>query len=174
MTRERLEELITQGGEVYDKVKDKLIKLNKKTCHLVMSYPSKDIDMLEIKYKIGKYECHYVDHYIANLTDDTNDIERAKNEIERLNWERKTHAERIERFEPPMWEDLFKDIYWFEFLVAENKPNGNYKHILFNANQYHKIEIIANNKPTFRAELTKENYEKACEIVRDLFKGGVK
>lgn len=165
ITKERLEELIKQGGEVYDEVKDKLIKLNKKTCHLVMSYPSKDIDMLEIKYKVGKYEYHYVDHYIANLTDDTNDIERAKNEIERLNWERKTYTERTERFEPPMWDEI-KNYYDFRFVV-----NNKCLRLYVRKDVDCIVIFTEDDDRIFEDDATKENYEKACRIVRDLFKG---
>lgn len=83
-------------------------------------------------------------------------------------WETKMYAERIERFEPPMWEDIeVEDGYEFKFFDANN--------------EYYAFRVIKNTytvicvddyKNIFEEVSTKKNYEKACEIVRDLFKGG--
>ena len=98
--------------------------------------------------------------------------------IEQAEWALKTVAERTERFEPPMWEDRTIDHkgYTFTFVLR----NEVY---VFRVNQFKdeirisKIEydgLLFNDRETtlYLADtFTKENYEKACEIVRDFFKG---
>ena len=83
-------------------------------------------------------------------------------------------AERTERFEPPMWEDI-KDGYMFGFVNME-KHFG--KTITFFVNKnggFILIEKTGEKEPIWYKPATKENYIKACEIVRDLFiKGGAK
>ena len=79
-------------------------------------------------------------------------------------WHDKTYAERTELFEPPMWEDI-ENVYEFLFI----SKNGNVDKLSVEKKGYKsKIYIMSCQyiKPA-----TKENYEKACEIVRDLFKG---
>ena len=79
-------------------------------------------------------------------------------------WHDKTYAERTELFEPPMWEDI-ENVYEFLFI----SKNGNFDKLSVEKKGYKsKIYIMSCQyiKPA-----TKENYEKACEIVRDLFKG---
>lgn len=152
MTEERLEELIERGGTVYDTVRDELIRLNKKTCRAVKSYPSKIVDELEIMRGWDDFEYHS----IANLTDD----------IEKVKWKRKTYAERTERFEPPMWEEI-KESYKFNFI----KDNSL---ITLSLEKSKWLLVDCQDKcyySEFGFKVTKENYEKACEIVRDLFKG---
>jgi hypothetical protein len=81
-------------------------------------------------------------------------------------------AERTERFEPPMWEEIGKD-YSFYFYIKDIS-------YVFYVNKYIGcIEITRDNMHNMLLnkdkEVTKENYIKACEIVRDLFnKGGAK
>lgn len=87
---------------------------------------------------------------------------------EQVEWAKKMHATRTERFEPPMWEEIEKK-YDFYFYIKDTSYN-------FHVNKdLRRIEFSKDFIGTiflFRSkEFTKENYEKACEIVRDLFKG---
>lgn len=78
-------------------------------------------------------------------------------------------VQRIERFDPPMWEDIkVEDGYEFKFIGANN--------------EYYAFRVIKNTytvicvddfENIFEEVSTKENYIKACEIVRNLFLGGV-
>ncbi len=88
-------------------------------------------------------------------------------------------AERTERFELPMWEDIANK---FEFLfIGKNKKNkiGAYSFEV-SKNGFSPFIIINKLNKYFPRMMfcrlsTKENYIKACEIVRDLFnKGGAK
>lgn len=144
MTKERLEEIIKQGGWIWilDKnsrfglqLSDKFfIKDNFLRSELGTKYAKLD-DIFETKYQ--------------------------------AEWALKTVTERIERFEPPMWEDI--DYYCFSFV----QPNNDFVKFEVKKNEY--IEIAENEYEELfyksGEEATKENYEKACEMVRDLFKG---
>lgn len=91
---------------------------------------------------------------------------------EQAEWALKTVAERTERFEPPMWEEIEKrkDDYLFRFAVN----NEIISFVVMIDEDIDLTDIMIYNasigKNIFWKALTKENYEKACEIVRDLFK----
>ena len=87
---------------------------------------------------------------------------------DRAEWALKTIAERTERFEPPMWEDIELP-YHYRFTIN----NSLYVFDISNG----KITILKQFKclyDLFEKPATKENYIKACEIVRDLFNKGNK
>ena len=85
-------------------------------------------------------------------------------------WALEIYAERTERFEPPMWED-FED-YFFIFV---NRAKDGYIlwkfEVIKEKHANSSISIWNDEYELYVADATKENYEKACEIVRDLFKG---
>ena len=112
-------------------------------------------------------------------------LERAYETKEEAEWHAKTYAARTEQFDPPMWEDI-KDTYEFHFtcqnythketnetiytpqcfmFYVHKSDQSKYNYILIRNYQIYALNIIVFDKPA-----TKENYEKACEIVRDLFK----
>ena len=99
---------------------------------------------------------------------------------EQAEWAEKMYTERTERFEPPMWEDIEKDGYLFTFI----KPKDIHT-IAFAVNWgvlwENEIVILYDDdycvdecRTIFNEPATKENYIKACEIVRDLFNRGNK
>lgn len=146
MTKERLEELIKQDGTVYriDGCKIKLLR-----------------DLVEV--------CGDTLYAPAGVQWSIKNLYETKEQAE---WALKTVAERTERFEPPMWEDIEKE-YNFNFI---NNLNG----CLIRTPMFFCVIKDANAifiRDDYEDELieyfeaTKENYEKACEIVRDLFKG---
>ena len=73
----------------------------------------------------------------------------------------------LERFEPPMWEDIGEDQYDFKFFIN----NVCYSFIVSRYLWGHQREIVIEKDSCilFDKPATKENYIKACEIVRDLF-----
>ena len=85
-------------------------------------------------------------------------------------WCCKITAERTERFEPPMWEEI-EDDYLYKFYIGQ-------KLFKFYVNKFTDCVYIYNLDDTqvvydvSDEPATKENYEKACEIVRDLFNKG--
>lgn len=97
---------------------------------------------------------------------------------EHYEWHNKMDAERIERFEPPMWEE-FENRYlfrWFREILTYTDET------FFFVDKKQKIMYIGNMHPginhyefsAYNEEFTKENYIKACEMVRDLFNKGDK
>lgn len=89
-----------------------------------------------------------------------------KERTKRAKWEHNMYTERTQRFEPPMWEEIWKDMdayYKFCFTVNE-------RYYCFTVDTF-GIDIYMDELDTiFHKPPTEENYEKACEIVRDLFK----
>ena len=100
-------------------------------------------------------------------------LEKVFETKEQAEWAEKMYTERTERFEPPMWEDIGEDQYVFKFFI-------NNVCYTFTVSRYlwgHQREIVIEKDSCilFDKPATKENYIKACEIVRDLFnKGGAK
>ena len=101
-----------------------------------------------------------------------------REDVDRAKWERDMTAERTERFEPPMWDEIedysYRFVWQKQFILLDihkdddDESDMSYIHIYnFTDNGYIFYKI--------GDDATKENYIKACEIVRDLFnKGGVK
>lgn len=153
MTKERLEELIKQWATIYYTYENGCVKT------IDLSYGIS-------KFKIGK---NYVERKIigTGFTERyiTNKLFETKEQAE---WVLKTYAERTERFEPPMWGDI-EDDYLYKFII-------NQKEFKFYINKFTDCVYIYNLDDTHLVygvfEATKENYKKACEIVRDLFVGG--
>ena len=163
MTKERLEELIKQGATIWSSGFNEELKLNPKNCKIEkqkwLTEPEPKLYLV-----VKEDEEHYPTYCLDNLRED----------VDRVKWEHDMYTERTERFEPPMWEDI-EDRYEFDFM----NDCGDYK---FNVIKSCMIEIIIHRKadePTCfewlfdvgEYDCTKENYEKACGIVRDLFKG---
>lgn len=158
MTKERLEELIEQEGLIFDKYGNKIVLKNADVYFTVSQ---------NRLVKMNKLPNFGIDHWELNEIFETKD---------RAEWALKTTAERTERFEPPMWEDLLeKDLYVFTFV-----KDGEVYDFICN-NYLDKVDIRLeqrlvgySSKPVTTCQFdgaTKEDYEKACEIVRRLFKG---
>lgn len=157
ITRERLEELIKQGALIY----------------LVSSIDNEVYSMQLNSYFTINSRC-LVDEggYWYKLDELFETKDRAE-------WALKTTTERTERFEPPMWEDI-ENYYRFVFVNYENGYLEEYSFELLKEQDdkakdggYISIWTV-DNDIYYRNTATKENYIKACEIVRDLFnKGGV-
>lgn len=153
ITAERLEELIKQGATVYH------------------------IDGLEIKLLCNLVEvCGDTLYAPAGFQWSIKNLYETKDQAE---WVLKTVAERTERFEPPMWEDIeLEKRYVFRFII-------NNEFIYFKVGKHENAKFnnitifnITGDKMIFSkwdSDTTKENYIKACERVRDLFnEGGAK
>lgn len=158
ITAERLEELMKQGGLIFDKYGNKIV-LKGANSYFVFSQNR--------LVKMNKTPNFGIDHWELNEIFETKD---------RAEWHRKMDAERTERFEPPMWKDLLeKDLYVFTFV-----KDGEVYDFICN-NYLDKVDIRLeqrlvgySTKPVTACQFndaTKENYEKACEIVRGLFSG---
>lgn len=151
MTKERLEELIKQCATIwYGRCRWGCpIKLD--TVHFVIV--NDRLYYQKNKKRIG----------------DGWELKELREDVDRAKWHLKNDAVRTERFEPPMWEDI-EDYYRFNF-VLDNKlaafvvGKGSWITVAVNGGAKKLFEV-------HRDDVIKENYEKACEIVRDLFGGG--
>ena len=161
ITRERLEELIRQGATIYQIGYDgfwEIPLINNKEKHFDIYH-----NRLHI-YELEKYEYWWDNRW----TDCYIELDKLFETKERAEWHCKMTAERTERFEPPMWEDI-EVIYTCKFI------NNNECMRLIANKKYNFIAISNGSTVLFEEKYTKENYIKACEIVRDLFnKGGAK
>lgn len=92
---------------------------------------------------------------------------------EQVLWALKTVTERTERFEPPMWEEI-KDKYSFGFMNCKNSVVRFSVFKNYNSLNHIVVYCADYDDYIYRDMSTKENYEKACEIVRDLFNKEVK
>lgn len=159
MTKERLEECIKQRATVWiDNFGE--YKLDEKHCEICK------INDLRGNF-LGRYCFWYEYDYNGEKCQNECELEDIEENVERGKWHWEMDACRTERFEPPMWEEIenhftFK---WFndgiEYIFMVDKKNDIVA-----------IETVFDpciNE--FDEHATKENYEKACEIVRDLFKG---
>lgn len=177
MTKERLEELIKQEAEIY-------VVENKHIFKYQLKKKARPILCSDVLY-IVSYDIPY--EYPLDQTFETETD--AEKEIERQVWKEKVNAERIERFEPPMWEEI-KDTYEFHFTCqnyTHKRTDGIIETVYtpqcfmfyvhkseqpnYNRVMIRNYRIYAINIEVFDEPATKENYERACEIVRDLFGG---
>ena len=161
MTKERLEELIKQGATIWS---------NTIWYHGKINLINSDTD----EYRIieDNFDNVYLSHH-AKGTDDCYDgqwdLEELREDVDRAEWEYKIYAERTERFEPPMWDDI--EDYFFVFITREKNGYIVWKFETIKGKYSNSgISVWNDEYELYVADATKENYEKACEIVRDLFK----
>lgn len=161
MTKERLEELIKQGATI---------------SHAGYFEIKLDLEQYSVAKAFGKTILLYQpkdrsDPHLSSCCDWCWCLEDLREDVDHAKWEHDMYAKRIERFEPPMWDEIENHFIfrWFndgiEYIFMVDK----------------KIDIVAIETVfdpcinEFDEHATKENYEKACEIVRELFlKGDVK
>lgn len=150
MTKERLEELIKQRATIwYDGHFE--IKLNPEQYSITEAF-GETVLWYQPKDQPSGYDWSW-------------ELDVLREDVDRAKWEHKMHTQRTERFEPPMWEDV-KNEYSFKFVVDQIL----YKFIVTKNNNAIGIYNATTEPDLFTAPATKKNYEKACEIVRDLFK----
>jgi len=146
MTKERVEELIKQKATIYDRKTTKIML--DKYSHVYQDY-------LILGHSIGKqYE-----FYLRDLFETE----------EQADWAYKTIIERTERFEPPMWEEI-EDKFCFKFTLN----NENYNMEVHKTGNLIVIWNTTKKEAVYTAlckDCNKKNYEKACQIVKDLFNG---
>ena len=145
MTKERLEELHKQGATI-------------------IRVTGQGLSRTVSKFYLDPSCEYYFDDYDLSIVYETE---------EHYKWQQKTYTERTERFEPPMWEEI-ENKYFFRFMLGEQFCDFCVCKS-YHASWTNDIFVGSENGHTyFATEATKENYIKACEIVRDLFGGGAK
>lgn len=154
MTKERLEELIKQKATIWDNADHFEIKLNP--------------EQYSITELFGETVLWYQPKDEPSGYDWSWELGVLREDVNRAKWEHDMYAERTERFEPPMWEEFEKG-YDFYFYIKDTPyafhVNKDLQCIEFSRDFMHNIFMKKGD------EANKENYEKACGIVRNLFKG---
>ena len=93
--------------------------------------------------------------------------EELEEDIEKGKWCYEMHASRLERFEPPLWEEIKENTDWrFSFFTRDGR---DYYFIVSGVLEY--IELDSEYSESYYFDFTKEDYIKACTIVRNLFLG---
>lgn len=157
MTKERLEELIKQGATVWiDDFGE--YKLDEKHCEICK------INDLRGNF-LGRYCFWYEYDYNGEKCHSECEFEDIEENVERGKWHWEMDACRTERFEPPMWEEI-ENYYDFRFVV-----NNKCLRLYIRKDVDCIVLFTEDDDRIFEASATKENYEKACEIVKKMFKG---
>lgn len=101
--------------------------------------------------------------------------EELEEDVEKGKWNNEMHASRLERFEPPVWEEMtkktrFLNCWTMEFIARErDEPIGIALIGVDFSCEIVSVEMGSNKY--FAEPLTKENYARACTIARKLFIG---
>ena len=161
ITKERLVALINQEATIWWDGHFE-IKLNPIQYSVEKAYDGKIVLWYQPKDEPSGYDWDW------ELEDLREDVDRAK-------WEHDMFERRTELFEPPMWEDI-KNTYGFRFIYYDDiiEFTVNYSTMLDGV-EFNTQKIVIRNlderELLFVKPATKKNYEKACKVVRDLFKG---
>lgn len=93
--------------------------------------------------------------------------EEMEENVKKGNWKYEMHASRLERFDPPVWEEINDDTNWrFRFFTRDGR---DYYFIVSGVLEY--IELDSEYSESYSFDFTKEGYIKACTIARKLFLG---
>lgn len=147
ISEERLQELINQSGTIwFDREYE--IKLNPK--------------QFSIELQFGEKVLYYQKEEIPSGYDLCWELDVLREDVDQAKWEHDMFTKHTYKFEPPMWKETqFSYEYRFvinnRLYVLDISPG-----VILVMKQYRGLSTI------FEKPATKENYIKACEIVRDL------
>lgn len=163
MTRERLEELIKQKGIVY--------------CPM-------NLNGFIVEYDLSVFRCQIASDdekvfaciFNADYEGGCYHLRDVFETREQALWSAKIRANRIEIFDPPMWDDIDTQ-YEFNFFDRHFIRPGIYcvRHMRFSVyngdkdKEVYLYDETSREYEIYEQHATKEHYEKACEIVRELF-----
>ena len=82
-------------------------------------------------------------------------------------WENEMHTSRVERFEPPVWEEINDDTNWEFFFFTRD----GYDYYFVVDGLMESISLRSEYGKKYYFDFTKEDYIKACTIARKLFLG---
>lgn len=156
ITKERLEELIEQGGSVWHNDWEE-IKLDKNTCEVC---EVRSMSGMHLNWFLC-FEYNYNDRkYWEEI-----DIEELEEDVDKFKWDREFGCiERTERLVLPTWEEIQK----YERFDFKDKYNHSYTlHYISGF----KTLAISGWSTEYYAPATKENYTLACRKAKELFLG---
>lgn len=93
---------------------------------------------------------------------------------EEAQWRADNDCERIEKFEPPTWEEFKKQSNLFRF-IGKNREKCKVEGYQSDDKQSGFIDVVVNGTGHFSVDYdyTKENYTKAVDYAKKLFKGEI-
>ena len=151
ISKERLQELIDQKATIWADDYGEIQLCDKSEVCRVISCE-------------GESHCLYGFIYDQEFMDIDVLPETLEEDVEKGEWCYEMHASRLERFEPPVWEE-FLEIEEYIFWTKKHKQT----HIMTLGAKYLVVET--DFERFYTGDLTKENYIKACTIARKLFLG---
>lgn len=152
ITRERLEKLIKQEATIWADNYGEIQLCEKSEVCRVMSCEGES-------YCLGGfiYDCEFFPFTVIP--------EELEEDVEKGKWYYEMHASRLERFEPPIWEDFLESE---EYTFWTKKK---YKQTVIRVLSGKHIAVETSFENFYMGDLTKDNYTKACTIARKLFLG---
>lgn len=98
--------------------------------------------------------------------------EELEEDVEKVEWQYEMHTSRIERFNPPVWEDFLEKKDYIFLSKSHKEMIIRSGAIVFDNGTTMKYVAVENDFERFyTGDLTKDNYIKACTIARKLFLG---
>lgn len=151
ISRERLEELIDQKATIWADDYGAIQLCDKSEVCRVISFE-------------GESYCLFGFIYDQRFINDNIFPEELEEDVEKGEWEYEMHDSRLERFEPPVWEDFLEKeeyIFW----------SKNHRQTIIRVLGIKYIVVETSFERFYTGDSTKENYIKACTIARKLFLG---
>ena len=166
ISRERLEELISQRATIYSTDWDETVELSPETCTVENIKISEYGEEIGEKLFVKEDELHIPSYRLSALEEDI-ETEKFKKEFQNIT--------REEILNLPTYEEMIKeprclDCWTKEFVVMSNDiPIG--KAFIGVDFDCEIVSVEMGSDKYFVEQLTKDNYIKACTIARKLFLG---
>lgn len=122
----------------------------------------------------GESHCLYGFIYDQIFINDSISPEELEENVEKGEWNYEMHASRIERFDPPIWEEIQYTKHYFIYKFPIKDEYDFFGRITILKDYSIKVSGLTQGilfEEYFDEAATKENYIKACTIARKLFLG---
>ena len=164
ISRERLEKLIEKGSTIWADDYGEIQLCNKsEVCDTIAFMGNHQIQE-------GYCLCGFV--YNNEFIRDNIEPDGLEENVEKGEWQYEMHASRLERFEPPVWEDFLEKNDYIFLSKSHKEVTIRIGVIGFTNGTTMEYVVVENEFERFyTGDLTKDNYIKACTIARKLFLG---
>ena len=161
ISKERLEELIKQEATIWADDYGKIQLCDKSEVCRVISCEGESYCLSGFIY-----DCEFFPFAVIP--------EELEEDVEKGEWQYEMHAIRLERFDPPAWEEIqyIKHYFIYKFSIKDNYDFFGRITILKDYNI--KVSGLVQGvlfEEYFNEAASKDNYIKACTIARKLFLG---
>lgn len=166
ISKERLQELIDKKATIWADAYGKIQLCDKsEVCDTIAFTGNHQIQE-------GYCLCGFV--YNNEFIRDNIEPDGLEEDVEKGEWQYEMHASRLERFAPPVWEEIqyTKHYFVYKFSIKENYDFFGRITILkdFNIKVSGLVQGVLFEE-YFNEAASKDNYIKACTIARKLFLG---